>query len=674
MVIERLEIKNFRVLQDVVVDCAELMAIIGRNGSGKSTVLRALDVFYNVSYQASAPFDYFAHDTSQTIEIRVTYGQLREDEVEEFKSFLTANKLIVSKKINAGGARYYGASRQIPQFADLRKVPGARDRRQKFAELVERAELADLIGKPSSVDALDELMLAYEREHQDLVRIVEKEEQFFGSRNIGGGKLDKYTKFVFIPAVRDAAAELEKRGAILQLIDVLVARNVNNRQDVKALHAEFETRVKEVYSGDNLTELGALATQITALLTQYAPGAELDLDFSEVIPPKIAFPNALASLVEDNFKCPISYSGHGLQRALIFALLQQLAVTDSSSLPEPEAIESAGVAGTGEPTPAVPSPSLILAIEEPELYLHPSRSRFLANVLRKLAEPPECPDDPRIQVLYGTHSPYFIQLPHFDRVRLTRKVLSADLDDPMKCQITAYSRQEAADRLAQVLGRSESEFTAESFVAHATPVMNAIVNEGFFADTVIVVEGLGELGALWALQEVLNKNWEAQNIVVVPASGKNNIDRPTIIFRGLSIQTFFLFDGDCSKTGKDKEGAIVSNRRLMTLAGSSPQDWPGTYVGEHWASFEDNFESEVKRCTGELFGPSQKTVCDALGISADRLLKNSESAALMVRTIYGAGGRIEVLEKVVESVSTMRQKAFGRTQADAVALTSNAAN
>ena len=35
------------------------MAIIGRNGTGKSTVLYALDVFYNIAAQITE-YDYFA--------------------------------------------------------------------------------------------------------------------------------------------------------------------------------------------------------------------------------------------------------------------------------------------------------------------------------------------------------------------------------------------------------------------------------------------------------------------------------------------------------------------------------------------------------------------------------------------------------------------------------------
>ena len=44
-------------------------------------------------------------------------------------------------------------------------------------------------------------MAEFERDHAELLETVEREEQFFGPKEVGGGKLDKFTKFVLVPAV-----------------------------------------------------------------------------------------------------------------------------------------------------------------------------------------------------------------------------------------------------------------------------------------------------------------------------------------------------------------------------------------------------------------------------------------------------------------------------------------
>jgi energy-coupling factor transporter ATP-binding protein EcfA2 len=652
MIIERIEIRNFRSLREIDLDCSELTTILGRNGAGKSTILKALDVFYNVSYQAS-PYDYFGKDTTGEIRIRVTYSELRPDELQEFSPYLANNKLTVTKVINTGGAKYYGVSKQIPKFYEFRKLPAIK-KRQGLNEAIDNSEFVGLGPKVTSEAAADQLMEQYEAAHPELTQPFEREQQFFGPRNVGGGKLDKYTKFVLIPAVRDASIEADKRGVMHQLIDVLVARTVNARADVRLLNAEFEQRVKAVYSRDNLTELGTLAATITKLLAQYAPGAELDLDFEDITPPKITLPGALASLVEDNFSSPISYTGHGVQRALILALLQQLSITDLTA-PDPKA---AGEEPAAQNAINVRPADLILAIEEPELYLHPSRSRYLSSVLNRLSKKPDNPNDPRTQIIYGTHSPYFINLDQFDRLRLSRKIPTPGLDI-RQCRITAFTRQKAATRLSEISGKDPATFTAQSFVAHAVPVMNSIVNEGFFADVVVVVEGLSEVGVLWALQEILGKGWEALGIAVVPAGGKNNIDRPVVVFSGLDIPTYFIFDGDAHHTGKDKEDSVVRNRKYQKLAGvENIVDFPATQAKKTWAVFHERLESELKSAIGVAnYELLCQEVAEGLGFDeSSKALKNSEGASIFVNAAYRKGYKVPVLEEIVSHITALRKQ------------------
>jgi putative ATP-dependent endonuclease of the OLD family len=650
VIIERIEISNYRALRQIDLTCDNMLAIIGRNGAGKSSILYALETFYNVAAQITE-YDYFDRDTHSDIKIRVTYGQLRDDEKTEFASYLSDNKLIVTKVINSGGAKYYGASRQLPEFAEIRKL-GPVPKRQKFNELVDSEKYPDLNQRVNSGPKADEAMEMFETAHPELLELFQRETQFFGPRNIGGGKLDNFTKFVLIPAVRDASSETERRGAILQLIDILVMRSINARSDVRQLNDEFERRVKEVYSTDNLTELRALGEMITDILKKYAPGAELDLEFGEVNPPKIALPPAMASLIEDNFKCPIAYSGHGLQRALIFALLQQLSITELSQADQSTQTED------DEQTHTVPYkiPDLILAIEEPELYLHPSRCRYLSKVMFDLSTQPDQNDEPRTQILYGTHSPFFIDIQRFDQVRLARKVSITDTTT-LQTKITSFTRAEAARQLAQISLRSEGIFTDATFTARATTVMTTIVNEGFFADATVVVEGLSDAAVLWVIQEIMSLNWDALGISVVPVVGKNNIDRPVVVFRGFEIPTYFIFDADSRHIGTDKENnTITSNQLLLRLAGVDVENFPNTGAFDTWAVFKDDLENELKLVLGDTrFQEIRQNIADELSYTQpSQVLKNPDGAGRFIRTIYDNGHSIPILEDIASRVTTMR--------------------
>ena len=196
MLIEAIEVKNFRCLREAKMDCSSLTAIIGRNGAGKSTFLYALDTFYDIGANITAE-DFFDRDTESTIEIRATYSNLREDEKEEFKSYIRENKLIVTKRLSYEDGkisqRYYGASLQIPQFAEIRNLSGKRDRVNAWNKMVDDGDFPDLTQKVRSADQVEVLMDDYERSHAELTIPTERLEQFFGAKAVGGGKLDKYT-------------------------------------------------------------------------------------------------------------------------------------------------------------------------------------------------------------------------------------------------------------------------------------------------------------------------------------------------------------------------------------------------------------------------------------------------------------------------------------------------
>lgn len=641
MYIEKIWIENFRSIRSGEVSFGEITTFLGRNGVGKSTLLYALESFYNVGAQYSH-LDYYNHQQTDTsIRIRVTYGNLRADELTEFGAYVHDQKLIVTKVINQGGARYYGATAQIPSFAELRKL-GAKERRAGMKALIDGGAVPGFPELPLKGDDVDRVMGEYEAAHRELTRPIERETTFFGPRNVGGGKLDKFTKFVLVPAVRDAASEMEKRGAIMQLLDLIVTRSISNRNDFQIFKQEFETKARELYGKDNLPELAELSKLISDRLKRYAPGAELLIDFEELKPPTIPLPDAVVTVSDDSFDVPVRYSGHGLQRAVILALLEQLSMT-----PPPPTVGN-DAAQTAEQEP-LRVPDLILAIEEPELYLHPARSRYLAKILRDLSQRETSSGVPGTQVVCVTHSPYFVDVQHFDDVRMCRKAAAADVDQPRVTTFANFTRLEAAKRLAQITGRPEENFTANTFVAHASPILNSLVNEGLFADVVVVVEGISDVAALWAMQKFMDRKWDELSIVVVPVMGKNNIDRAVIAFQGFGIPTYFMFDGDKTKN----EGAST-NRVLLQLGAAEVADFPTTAVYSCCTVFEDNIEMYIEAIAGDRYLSLRDGCTARCGYDQpSKALKNPEVMAMFLRDAHAAGIEFPILQRTVEKISAL---------------------
>jgi predicted ATP-dependent endonuclease of OLD family len=55
--IEHVKLSNFRSIESISIEARELTAFIGTNGSGKSNVLRALNLFFNGAVEGGVGLD-----------------------------------------------------------------------------------------------------------------------------------------------------------------------------------------------------------------------------------------------------------------------------------------------------------------------------------------------------------------------------------------------------------------------------------------------------------------------------------------------------------------------------------------------------------------------------------------------------------------------------------------
>jgi putative ATP-dependent endonuclease of the OLD family len=672
MLIRSLTIKNYRCIREVSVELSDLTAFVGRNGSGKSTFLQSLGAFYNVK-AALTENDFYNGDITHQIEITVEYGDLSQAEKTEFSAYLDGEVLAVTKKIRMQDGKleqkYFAATKQIPEIAAIRREGNVTAKRAAWNQLVAAAEMQDI--GPASVrgDDPEVHMKAYEDKHPELSRWTEQEVQFFGPPNIGGGKLDNFTKFVYVPAVRDASDDsADKKGSVLfQLLDFIVLRRFRVRQDVRALQSEFSTKLKQLYEPAKLTEFDDLAKQISSTLRLYVPNAQLGLRLAEPTLPEIPTPATLAHLVEDDYAGAIDKKGHGLQRALIFSLLQHLAVAkpiegsnDSTDLLAEVASESEenhdGGADTDQDHLDAVGPELIIAIEEPELYQHPLRARHLSRVLLEMSRKSSIGPGGRNQILYTTHSPYFVDLERFDQLRMIRKNRQSATEPPCS-SVTRYSLQSAAAKMAEITGKPANQFTAQSFRARAYPIMTQTVNEGFFADTVVLVEGDTEVAALFIVANRMGCDWLSTGVAVIPVAGKNKIDRAAVVFSGLGIPTYVVFDADCRHKGnKDREKQTTdTNRLLLRLCGVAEEDFPSTVASSRHACFAEDFETYCSKQLGsETYERLRKQSALRHGFdSPSDGMKNFDVVVDLVNSIYDEGQRLEFLEEIVTQVNLM---------------------
>ena len=96
-------VKNFRSLRDVSVSFGAHTALIGGNGAGKSSILKAIDKFYS-NAKTLDPDDYFGRDITIPVEIELTFSDFNPQELDTFESRVREGRLTVMPR-RIGGSR-----------------------------------------------------------------------------------------------------------------------------------------------------------------------------------------------------------------------------------------------------------------------------------------------------------------------------------------------------------------------------------------------------------------------------------------------------------------------------------------------------------------------------------------------------------------------------------------
>jgi len=564
--IKTIHIQRFRSIYDATLHCDSLTALVGANGSGKSTFLLALDVFYIAQYPLDK-HDFYNGDTSEPISIAVTYGELSDAEQSAFKDFLDGETLTVTKRVDDTGngkfgQTYFGFTKQHAAFKALRDLANEAERTKCYNELKSQAIYADL-PPARNKDERAAALTQWERDHPEECETTEAQHQFFGDRTGSLTSIDRWSKFLLIPAVRDAAADATdgKGSVISELIDMVVRQLLTDDPEIQTLQQEAETKLSEITQRADLTQL---SHELNITMRQLTPNTSVSLGWANV-KMRMPTPQVTIEICEDDYPTHISRTGHGVQRSFIITLLQHLAMTNREG-PETDAV-----------TPH--KPHLILAVEEPELFQHPSRQRHFATILADLANGhiPGVAD--KTQVMYCTHSPLFVDIDRFENLRIISKQANGKPTIPKQTSIRATTKGQLL--LDTRLGHSDLSST-----------LTTVVNEGFFAHVTVLVEGESDSAALRSfIRHGSKDSVDSSGISIISVGGKPNLYKPLIIFNSFGIKTYLIYDNDSKKAAASSPSL---NRKLLRLCNAPEEDWPEG-VHENYAVFSPLMECVLQK-------------------------------------------------------------------------------
>lgn len=483
--------------------------------------------------------------------------------------------------------------------------------------------------------------------------------QFFGFTEVAQGYLGQFTRLISIPAVRDAAEDAaEGKGRpITEMLDMVIRATLANRSELKDLREQAQKRYEEVMATGATSELGELQGKLTSTLTTYVPDAAVELQWITEGGVDIAMPKAEVRLVEHGYPTGVMRAGHGLQRAFIMTLLQHLVAIQVETSKEESAEGSISADQQGTPArPLLVIPSLVLVIEEPELYQHPSRQRHLSNLFLKLASGTVTGVAKRTQVIYSTHSPLFVGIDRFNQIRVLKKISNGP-DKPKIAKVVEVKGDVVAKELWEACeGKDRNDkpvplYTWNTLQPRLQAIMTPWMAEGFFADVVVLVEGEDERAAILGAALSKNHDFESQGITVIPVGGKNSLDRPCLIFQKFGIRVYTIWDNDKN----NKEAKPRENQILLRIVGGKICDWPCGVYSNH-ACFENKLEDVVHNEIGEamfesILGDLKEELDYGNRLDA---VKNPTLFGRLLRQARDQGAPCTTLDTIVTSIVALK--------------------
>ena len=506
-----ISVKNYRSLKSTpIIRLKDLSLLIGENNSGKSNLLNAIKLVLTSCPVDSEDF----YDIKEKIIIDFQIKDFSPEEKEIFEDFLSG-ECSLNLRLQISIRESIGEEEQNTEkkFFVQTRIPTDELMKSVIEGTCNGRTIANQVKTDVRFNELIE-----DGDHflkEDAVKVVRK---YVSTRlNPNEFTLD-YTefqlikqlyaimpKFLFIPAVKEASQEIGGRSSQFQSVlgyifgsicsddqcDSKTGEDRKKREEIKKLCE----RIRECFNSpsEKLNLIKTLEKDLSGLLSEHISKTKVKLDFDTP-----DFENMLTCpkvLLDDGCETTIDRKGHGLQRALILAILKLYIMYVKRS----EGVKK-----------------FFVCVEEPEIYLHPHSQRRMFDILNDLSS--------NNQTFISTHSAVLINKMS-NPVNIIRLVKS-DNESKIKQLADGYLSKEFLFEIAKNLNVGNSEM--------------------FFSKKTIFVEGDTERLTFPLFAKKLGVDFDDKGISVVSTNSGNNFEPflKMVIDDGFGIPWVVVCDGD----------------------------------------------------------------------------------------------------------------------------------
>jgi predicted ATP-dependent endonuclease of OLD family len=549
MNLTRVYIENLRCIETLEFFPKKYTSMIGPNNAGKSSALRALELFLNQEPPDLDEWRKGFEDKPIIIEAEFDSLQDWERKAPGVAAHVFDNKIRIRMSATRGTNPKTGKPKAEISWESFRQEETI----DGWPEDATFKSLSPELQKLAKENGITANELKKENTKESFRAIIRK--KFPEKVSIGDAKWSgegvsiphalqqALPQVQLIPAVRDAAEEGQPgaKTSFGLLLERIILPAVIGSDEYKTLLTAVEELQKRLQGegGAQIETLKNISKDISDRVSELI-AAKVTLAMQPPDAKKFIGGSTLLQL-DDGTLTRIALQGHGLQRALVFALLEVLAS------------QNAKCAGKE----AVNSRHTILLFEEPELFIHPHIMRRLKEALIKISQRCDW------QVIVTTHSPFMIDV-GTDPCSLVIHRRETPIKPPMILQLkvdpfAADGTTDERDRLRAVL-----DF-------HPT------VSEVFFSKHAVLVEGDTEMAVLAgqpALYKLAGLTGDYhKDVTVVSCDGKWTIIPIARLLKAFNIPMRIIHDKD-SKGKTEAELAAEpahpfhANKRIAEVAGA----------------------------------------------------------------------------------------------------------
>lgn len=507
--ISHIHIENFRSIRSLDMDVSQVCALVGPNNAGKTNLLMALNRVLGrdwITVQAFDESDVYGHDPAGDIRIVLSL-----DEPIPYQRFQGSQAAEIFSL-----SYLYTRYKVGPRRGERRLEQGCHGRK---GDPVQVPSQAPKVGVKTPYQPLTSIP----PEVRDAVPLIH-----IGTNRSLREQLPTNRYSLLRPLVEDVDRDF---------------RNATSTSDGEG--GESQTGVQrfqdlmraalDLLRTPSFRALEATIKERSLRLLGLDPSSDSDaLDFHFAPFDTMAFYKNLELHVrEAGFDIKASELGEGMQNVLVLAILQ--------------AYEQRRKQGA------------IILIEEPEMFLHPQVQRSMYKTLQRIGE--------NNQLIYSTHSSYFVALPDYRDIRLVRRG--------------------ARGTEVQTSPLPFDEKRRDKLIKELDPERNEL----FFASRLLLVEGDTEKLAFPEYANALDIDLDEVGATIVEVGGKRNLKEFAEIAISFGIPTGVVYDEDSSDFRDQRSEEAEFNQELDGLARAdlSVRVW----------RLVNNYEDHVRRAVGE---------------------------------------------------------------------------